>query len=283
MSDTFMCPSGDLSKRAYEGEDVQAFSNWPAPYADFSSYSYNCPFPTRMAVSGGWKFDVTLGPDYPFASDINPGDRGGTGPTHVSPGADKKAIRAANSPNHWSDGQNVAYCDGHVEWRDTPFAGVKGYNSLSNDNIFAAGGGSGSGGAIWVQPTAAGDAMMLPTAQDNLGGAAAIASRTPDMTAPMDPLLLWGSIIGGVVVIGVIVLIIWLAKRKKAQVAMAGYGAPPGMYPPGAYPPGAYPPGAYPPGAYPPGAYPPGYPPQQYPPQQYQQPPQQGQWPPRQQ
>jgi annexin A7/11 len=72
--------------------------------------------------------------------------------------------------------------------------------------------------------------------------------------------------IGGgiVIVLGLVVLGVWLAKRKPKQPAWQPY--PAGMMPPG----GAYPaPGqGYPP---PGGAYPPDYPPTMYPPPPQQQ------------
>src|SRR4051794_30331544 len=61
-TEVFFCPSADV-ERAYEGEDIMIYANWPSPYASFNSYSYSCPFPTPAAVSGGWRLDTTLGAD----------------------------------------------------------------------------------------------------------------------------------------------------------------------------------------------------------------------------
>jgi hypothetical protein len=281
-TDVFICPSSEISNRAYMGEDPQQFANWPSAYPEFVSYSYNCPFPTEGAVRRGWKFDVTLGPDSPFAADINPGDRNGNGPTKVMLSEDAKATRPGNSPNHWFDGQSIAYCDGHVEWKTTPFAGATLTRNGPADNIYTAGTTPGSsGGMIWTNPTAATDSVMLPTAQD-APGSAAIATRTPDMSGPMKESTILATVVGGVVLLIVVGIVLWLVLRKK-KPQMQPYLVPPGMMPPGGYPPGAYPPGGYAPPGYPQGYPPPGaYPP---PPQGGGYPPQPGQnpnWPPRQ-
>jgi prepilin-type processing-associated H-X9-DG protein len=150
-ADVFICPSSTAEK-AYQGMDPQNYSNWygggsPAKtYKDQCSYSYNCPFPTAAAVSGGWKFDVTLGPDYPIAADMNPGqnqtmangDTLKTDVTLVAYNDGRKAMARGNSNNHLNEGQQVAYCDGHVEWQTSPFAGVQRSTVNWKDNIYCA-------------------------------------------------------------------------------------------------------------------------------------------------
>jgi len=268
-ADVFNCPSTEAD-RAYVGEDIQNYANWPSPYASFSTYSYNCPFPTPAAVSGGWRFDTTLGPDYPFAADINPGMTNGAGPTTVGYTDGREAMQVGNSPNHWYEGQNVAYCDGHVEWQTSPFAGVQRAMKPYRDNIYTTGGmevsSNGKGGMLWDKPVDAQDAVLLPTAQDSTG--AAIAARLPGMSPPMEPAAKIMIGVGIAVILGLVVLGVWLAKRKPKQPAWQQ--APGGMMPPGYPPPGQ---GYPPPG--PGGGYPPGYPPTMYPPQQ-----QQGGYPP---
>jgi hypothetical protein len=191
----FMCPSDEVSRPIAE-QDVGRQANWPAPYAKFVGYSYNCPYPTAAAVTGGWKFDNSLGPDYPLASDINPGDTPTGGPTAVAFTDGRKVMRAANSPNHWSEGQQVAYGDVHVEWQTSPFAGVQRPGVAHRDNIYASTAGGvgrdGRGGTVWEKPQDGADAVLLPTVQDSPG--TAIAARTPDMVAPQyRPWYAWGA------------------------------------------------------------------------------------------
>ncbi len=78
--DVFICPStqnvSDFGPGSTVG--VQDVSNW-SDSSQSISYSYNCPFPSQNAVSGGWKFNNTLGSDFVMASDRNPGDRAPNG------------------------------------------------------------------------------------------------------------------------------------------------------------------------------------------------------------
>jgi prepilin-type N-terminal cleavage/methylation domain-containing protein/prepilin-type processing-associated H-X9-DG protein len=181
-ADVFVCPSATAEK-AYQGMDPQSYSNWNAlnskKYTDQNSYSYNCPFPTAAAVSGGWKFDVTLGPDYPFAADLNPGrnqtmangDTAKTDVTVVQYNDGRKVMARGNSNNHLNEGQQVAYCDGHVEWQTSPFAGVQRSNVNWKDNIYTAivgvpaASSTGNGGALATgsRPYDSSDAVLVPS------------------------------------------------------------------------------------------------------------------------
>jgi prepilin-type N-terminal cleavage/methylation domain-containing protein len=139
----FNCPSSNAT-RVWSGKDIQNFSNWQAPYNQYNSYSYNSPFPTTTAVAGGWRFDNSLGPDYPLASDLNPGsgakmangDTANTNVGNVTYTAGRKQMAQGNSNNHQNEGQQVAYCDAHVEWNTSPFAGVQRGGIPYKDNIF---------------------------------------------------------------------------------------------------------------------------------------------------
>ena len=181
-TEVFNCPSSN-AERAWEGQDLQAKSNWgggTGKYVGVNSYSYNCPFPTAAAISGGWKFDTTLGPDFPFASDINPGngsimangDSRSTSVTGVQFTSGRKDMALGNSNNHQNEGNNVAYCDGHVEWQTAPFAGVQRPGKSFRDNIFSAGnpanpGSGGTAPGTGANPVDAQDAMMFPDAKTN--------------------------------------------------------------------------------------------------------------------
>ena len=150
-AEAFLCPSSNAT-RSYSaggsGQGVQNYSNWPKPYRDFNSYSYATPFATTAAVQNGWKFDTTLSPDYPMASDINPGTAGAssggyasgansvTTPLYTSPRLD---MARGNSNNHGNDGQQVVYADGHVEWQTTPYCGTPVANRPYRDNIYTSG------------------------------------------------------------------------------------------------------------------------------------------------
>jgi len=147
-AEVFICPSTN-AQRAWSDADIQQKSNWPGnsestKYVQVNSYSYNCPFPSTNALSGGWRFDNTLGPDYPFAADLNPGtganlsngDTLGTDVTNVAYNHSRRQMARGNTNNHQNEGQQVAYCDGHVEWQGSPFAGVQKATQAFRDNIY---------------------------------------------------------------------------------------------------------------------------------------------------
>jgi prepilin-type N-terminal cleavage/methylation domain-containing protein/prepilin-type processing-associated H-X9-DG protein len=184
-TEVFVCPSSN-AERDKVGVDLQNYSNWgrnsPAiKYIQVNSYSYNCPFPTTAAVSGGWKFDTTLGPDFPFASDINPGngttmangDTGSTNVANVQFTSGRKDMARGNSSNHQNEGQQVAYCDGHVEWMTSPFAGVQRAGRKYRDNIFTSGVGNTNGDGSTPpgntsRPVDASDTVMIPSSNMNI-------------------------------------------------------------------------------------------------------------------
>lgn len=175
-TDVFVCPSSNAD-RAYVGQDIQRYANWPKYYTNYVSYSYNCPYPTTTAVAGGWKFDNSLGPDYPFAADLNPGTNNPmangdtsfkTDPKSVNFNDGRKTMARGNSQNHLNEGQQVAYCDGHVEWQSSPFGGVQRPGKSYRDNIFTNNAGvstTGKGGA-YDRPQDSSDAVLLPAFKD---------------------------------------------------------------------------------------------------------------------
>jgi len=237
-SDVFVCPSTDAT-RAYQGMDVQRYSNWQSPYAAFNSYSYNCPFPSRNAVSSGWRFDATLGPEIPFAADMNPG-AGATGVAFNSPA---KEMQPGNSPNHWFEGQQVAYCDGHIEWQTSPFAGMQRTKDPFRDNIYVAYAGTnasnGKGGAVWGQPGDTSDAVLLPTAQDSPG--TTLVTRVAGGSPPLEAKNIIILVVGLLIVVGGSGFTYWKARKEpeagppQPLAAMPAQAATPQAYP--QYPP----------------------------------------------
>jgi prepilin-type N-terminal cleavage/methylation domain-containing protein len=127
--DTFICPDSGGQPGFPSGSpvSVQESSNWASIPLNLS-YSYNCPFPTRAALDAGWRFNNSLGGEFVLAADMNPGNVGGPpGNTnqvvHVVSDHGRRDMARGNSNNHQNTGQNVAYCDAHVEFHDTPFCG----------------------------------------------------------------------------------------------------------------------------------------------------------------
>lgn len=155
--DTFVCPSSNADRIDFKAYNVDSYVNWlnttatgtnpDLYYKTKLSYSVQNPYANDAAISKG--FDWKAGgscqrTDFAMASDISPGPtvnaslgtaalapQATVGPQSTAPTPSTSAgLRGANSPNHDSDGQNVLYGDGHVDWSATPWCGV------SNDNIF---------------------------------------------------------------------------------------------------------------------------------------------------
>src|SRR4029079_10454300 len=119
----FVCPSSAAHAwsftRAGKPYTVKEASNFPD--TTVFSYSYRCPYPAMQATQGGWKHNNHLPADRPLAADMNPG---GEGLIKLVQSMSPNELRAGNSKNHGQDGQNVAYCDAHVEFQTTPFCGA---------------------------------------------------------------------------------------------------------------------------------------------------------------
>lgn len=169
--DVFICPTTTgvrgFADAAKPG--VQASCNWESIPGNVT-YSYSCPFPTQAAIAGGWKNNNTLGDEVPLAADLNPG---GDALLNLTATATQQEMKAGNSHNHNGEGQNVLYCDGHVEFQNSPFCGngpsvppVAG-EPASRDNIYTFGGPSDSNGGAGIvgMPVKVTDRVLLPTGE----------------------------------------------------------------------------------------------------------------------
>jgi len=171
---SFLCPSFSGS----EPFTIEAnkYSNFHKPYRQSCSYSYSGPFPRLATANAGWKFDTTLSPDWPLASDLNPGSGGAVMMDGVTDTQDARAVAytdppkvmaRGNSNNHKAEGQQVAYVDAHVEWHTSPFAGVKAPGNVWNDNICTGQSSvdpvTGKGGNINGRPWNRWDTSMSPS------------------------------------------------------------------------------------------------------------------------
>jgi hypothetical protein len=161
----FVCPSSLRMRWDFGGGANNAlhWTNWPGADAlrDHLSYSYQNPYPTEDAVAKGFKLNNALPAEFAVLADLNPGTNA---LLKATPGTPENMIRQANSLNHFGDGQNVLYGDGHIEWQRTPFVGV------NHDNIYTFGSNGedvGVGGqGIVGSSTGAEDSVLLPTALD---------------------------------------------------------------------------------------------------------------------
>jgi len=172
--EVFQCPSNTFAERI-DAATVQEFSNFPSPMRKYNSYSYAAQFPNNAAMNNGWKYDLTVGPDYPIAADLNPGKggvvfdgsaSGNQDVTSVAWNDAKRDMVRANSNNHANQGQQVAYVDGHVEWADNPFVGPQKSGRAWRDNIYAntanVDQATGKGGRPHGQPQERTDIVLHP-------------------------------------------------------------------------------------------------------------------------
>jgi prepilin-type processing-associated H-X9-DG protein len=155
-SDVFVCSSSNGEKDIYGGGTKS-----PANRANFSdiannlTYSMHNPYPSDGVITEKDKtwWTMNMSAEFAVAADLNPGvvgtDDNVLRPTTTSGAADMKF---ANSNNHDGDGQNVLFGDGHVEFLQNPFVGIK------RDNIYA-----NKKGEVVASPVDAEDSVLLPT------------------------------------------------------------------------------------------------------------------------
>jgi prepilin-type N-terminal cleavage/methylation domain-containing protein/prepilin-type processing-associated H-X9-DG protein len=161
--EVFVCPSSNAEKDNYGGAagvDAQKrsnFTNWQKNL----SYGMANPYPDTNAVNNGYRLNATTGAEFAVGADINPGAADGYDPQLPDVTSSAAAMKKANTRNHNGDGQNVLYGDGHVEFQQNPFCGVKRDNiytiSGSTDGSKPKGTGIEGGSPKW-----AGDSVILP-------------------------------------------------------------------------------------------------------------------------
>jgi prepilin-type processing-associated H-X9-DG protein len=201
-SEVFICPSTGMEKWDYGGGNRTPLhsTNWHGnkSLAEHLSYSYQNPYPSKEAVAKGFKLNNAIGAEFTIAADMNPGV---DALLKLTPAAIEE-MQLGNSVNHFGEGQNVLYGDGHVEFQTSPFVGV------NKDNIYTYGDSGGNrkandkGGDGIVGPSVGPeDSILLPTSKDLgvvdatgklteaaqkrriAGGAAPVAPGTPQEQA----------------------------------------------------------------------------------------------------
>jgi type II secretory pathway pseudopilin PulG len=165
----FICPSTDAEPYTFGGGNrtPQDVSNFQSDQN--LSYSYINPYPDAAAVSQGYRVNMTVGAEVAVAADMNPGKFGesdvtpATGPKNEREAA--SLMRKANSLNHRSEGENVLFGDGHVEFQQNPFCGTR------RDNMYTVSGSKDgsktTSETVAGSPAWQGDSVLLPAATWN--------------------------------------------------------------------------------------------------------------------
>lgn len=161
-SEIFVCPDNNQEKDTF-GTAVVATAQNKTSFTDWRknlSYSFANPYPDAAAVKLGYALNAKTGAEFALAADMNPGigdNYDVTFPTENSAASD---IKKANSRNHNGSGQNVLYGDGHVEFQQNAFCGMK------RDNIYTVSGSTDgsktTSKTIVGSPKWQGDSVLLP-------------------------------------------------------------------------------------------------------------------------
>src|SRR5688500_16639384 len=155
-SEVFTCSSSNAQKDNYGGGNNAALHR--ANFTDIKknlSYSMHNPYASDGVITEKDKtwWTNNMSAEFAVAADINPGIVGADDnvllPNNTSSAKDMKF---ANSSNHEKDGQNVLFGDGHVEFLQNPFVGIK------RDHIYA-----NKKGQVVASPVDAEDSVLLPT------------------------------------------------------------------------------------------------------------------------
>ena len=145
----FICPYNDVTNFSADDANPQARSNF-TDYKSNLSYSFADPYPDTALAARGYRWCVRAhaAAEFAVAADLN----SGTSHAGLGPQSPNRAMQDANSRNHEGDGQNVLYADGHVDWRQSVFAGV------NADDIYA-----DRSGTLTGPPSDVDDSLLLPT------------------------------------------------------------------------------------------------------------------------
>lgn len=128
----FVCPSTTAVPDTFGGQDMTLRGNFtgegPDPHGKISSnVSYGYANPFAGADNPRFELKSKLNPGFPVMADMGPGLAPGTSlpwsTQYVF--APRTELMKMNSLNHKREGQNVLYVDGHVDFADTVFAGVR--------------------------------------------------------------------------------------------------------------------------------------------------------------
>ena len=160
--EVFICPSSNTEKDNYgtaagiSAQSKTSFTDWRKNL----SYSFANLYPDQAAIDNGYKLNTTTGAEFAIVADLNPGVGDGYDVTFPKETSNSRDMQKANSHNHQGQGQNVLYGDGHAEFQQNPFCGLK------RDNIYTVSGSTDgsvtTSKTVIGNPTWAGDSVLSP-------------------------------------------------------------------------------------------------------------------------
>jgi prepilin-type N-terminal cleavage/methylation domain-containing protein len=116
--EVFTCPSSNQDKDTLGGVGPTLRSNFTD--RNNVSYSFANMYPQMTAVSYGYKFTPNVPADLAVAADRNDSENTAT----VGAASAASEQKKLNSKNHESEGQNVLFNDGHVDWSAHSWVGA---------------------------------------------------------------------------------------------------------------------------------------------------------------
>jgi prepilin-type N-terminal cleavage/methylation domain-containing protein/prepilin-type processing-associated H-X9-DG protein len=231
-SAVFICPASGARRDDYGGGIHTALEKSNFPSAEFLSYSYADPYPTKQAAGRGYNlFQNDVAPDFAVAADMNPGS---DALTKLTTNLSAAELRKGNSLNHSGDGQNVLYGDGHVEFQNSPLCGahrdnIYTFGDSGNDPVTGAARPTGGEG-ILGSPVSRDDSVLLPALNVNMTGpveappAAAAASPMPPTFDQGTDFLGWALWLLGACILAAIGLAVFGAMQKRRNSGASGPG-----------------------------------------------------------
>ena len=208
-SSAFICPATGEQPYAYGGGTHTALDHSNFPSSDFLSYSYANPYASVAAMEKGYRLHQGMDPSFALAADANPGGDALTTLTVNMPAGD---LRRGNSLNHGGDGQNVLYCDGHVQFQTSPLCGS------NRDNIYTYGdsgvdpdtGVARPTGGIGVIGSSVGpsDSILLPVSNVSPAASTPLSASSPPAEQASAA---QGTSSGGLMIVVLIVAVIAVA------------------------------------------------------------------------
>jgi prepilin-type processing-associated H-X9-DG protein len=156
-TEVFTCPSSDAEKFV-AAEGVLKYANFPG--RQNLGYSVAVMYPTERATALGYRWDRKVPIDFAVAADANPGGD----PTACDSAAPAAQQKKLNSRNHDTEGQNVLFGDGHVEFSNTAFCGAAGDQIYAPSATRPGDPPPARAAAFGTEPTSATDSILLPAA-----------------------------------------------------------------------------------------------------------------------